>query len=166
MDKPRPRHSAPRLPLIIERPDLAHPLRRGLGLAVTVFAWLVWLAMWIPFLAALGRYLGYDLPEIYIPSQISLHSFLSLVHILPTVIGVALGILAMSYVREKMKSGAAHPDERWRPVGAERLATGLALDPARLAAWQSAPILYVEHGPRGRVINASPQPPDQPSRPD
>ena len=163
MDESRPRHQTRRLPLIIERPDLAHPLRRAIGLFVTVLAWLLWLAMWIPFLAALGRYLGYDLPEIYFPSQISLHSFLSLVNILPTVVGIAVALVMTSYLREKMKSRADQPDERWRPIGTARLATGLALDPERLAAWQTAQILYVEHGPRGRVTDASTT---QPSRPD
>ena len=46
--------------------------------------------MWFPFIAALGRHLGYNLPEIYFPSQISLHSFLALVNVLPTVVGIAL----------------------------------------------------------------------------
>ena len=163
MDESRPRHQARRLPLIIERPDLTHPLRRAFGLFVTILAWLLWLAMWIPFLAALGRHLGYDLPEIYFPSQINLHSFLSLVNILPTVVGIALALLTLRYVWEKIKPHAGKPDERWRPLGVDRLATGLALDPERLADWQSAQVLYVAHGPRGRVTDASPT---QPSRPD
>jgi hypothetical protein len=78
MDEPRPRHQTRRLPLIIERPDLAHPLRRVLALFATSLAWLLWLAMWIPFLAALGRHLGYPLPAIAFPSQVSLDSFFAL----------------------------------------------------------------------------------------
>ena len=161
MDKPRPRHQA--LPLIIERPDLAHPVRRAVSYALTALAWLFWLMMWLPFLAALGRHLGYNLPEIYFPSQISLHSFLALVNVLPTVVGIALGGLLLRFLWEKMKPHIGRADERWRPVGTKRLASGLALDPERLAAWQSAQILYVEHGPHGRVTDASTT---QPSRPD
>ena len=41
------------------------------------------------------------------------------------------------------------------PGGLERLATGVALDPKLLEQWQTARILYVEHGPHGRVTNAS-----------
>ncbi len=166
MDESRPRHQTRRLPLIIERPDLAHPVRRAFGLFATILAWLLWLAMWIPFLAALGRHLGYNLPEIYFPSQVSLHSFLSLIHILPTVVGLALGLLTLRFVWEKIRPRIGKPDERWRPLGVDRLATGLALDPERLAAWQSAQVLYVTHGPRGRVTDASTTRPDQPSRPD
>ncbi|QKV56671.1 MAG: hypothetical protein HT580_05030 [Dechloromonas sp.] len=46
---------------------------------------MLWLAM--PFLAAFGRHLGYQLPEIAFPSQISLRSFLTLLEILPSVVG-------------------------------------------------------------------------------
>ncbi len=62
-----------------------------------------------------------------------------------------------------MKPHVGRADERWRPIGTERLASGLALDPERLAGWQSAQILYVEHGPLGRVTDASTT---QSSRPD
>ena len=45
MDESGPRHQARRLPLIIERPDLAHPLRRMSAVVITSRAWLLWLAM-------------------------------------------------------------------------------------------------------------------------
>lgn len=162
MDEPRPRHQTRRLPLIIERPDLAHPLRRVLALFATSLAWLLWLAMWIPFLAALGRHLGYPLPAIAFPSQVSLDSFFALLRIGPYVVGCAVAVVALSYLREKTRP--VRTDERWRPIGTARLATGAALDPDRLAEWQTAQILYVAHGPHGRVSSASstaPRPPLQ-----
>lgn len=155
MDQPRPRNQARRLPLIIERPDLAHPVRRVLAWVLTLLAWLLWVAMWIPFLAALGRHFGYDLPKIAFPSQISLDSFLALMQVTPWVIGVALGVVATSYLAEKFKSHRRVGDARWRPVGMDRLAAGAALDAELLAQWQSAQVLYVEHGQQGRVTNAS-----------
>lgn len=154
MDKSRPGHQA-RLPLIIERPDLAHPVQRVVALLATTLAWLLWLVMWIPFIAALGRHFGLDLPEIFFPSQISLDSFFALLHVTPYVLAFAVTILIASYLREKLKARFGKPDERWRPVGAARLASSAALDPELLATWQAAQILYVEHGPRGRVIGAS-----------
>jgi poly-beta-1,6-N-acetyl-D-glucosamine biosynthesis protein PgaD len=162
MDKPRPRHHAP-LPLIIERPDLAHPARLALSYFLTACGWLIWLAMWVPFLAALGRHLGYPLPEIAFPSQISLHSFLVLANTLPFVAAGAIGLILSSYLWEKLKSRAGFPDRRWRPVGLERLAGDMALVPEQLATWQSAQILYVEHGPLGRVTGASIIPPGRPA---
>jgi poly-beta-1,6-N-acetyl-D-glucosamine biosynthesis protein PgaD len=154
MDESRPRHQARRLPLIIERPDLAHPLRRMSAIVITSLAWLLWLAMWVPFLFALGRHFGYDLPEILFPSQISLATFLALVQVMPYVVGVAVLVYLVGALRERLKARIGTADDRWRPVGIDRLATGAALDPEKLAAWQKAQILYVEHGPRGRVTNA------------
>lgn len=162
MDKSRPGHQA-RLPLIIERPDLAHPVQRVMALLATSLAWLLWLLMWIPFIAALGRHFGLDLPEIFFPSQVSLDSFFALLHVTPYVLAFAAMLLITGYLREKLKARFGKSDDRWRPVGMDRLATGAALDPDKLAAWQKAQILYVEHGPRGRVTGASPARPSHPA---
>lgn len=158
MDKSRPGHHAERperLPLIIERPDLAHPARRVLGLLITLLAWALWVAMWIPFFAAIARHFGYVLPEFAIPSQVSLDSFLALVRVTPAVLGVTVLIMLGSIAKEKIMARFAKPKVRWRPVGIDSLAADTALDPALLAQWQSARVLYVEHGPRGRVVNAT-----------
>lgn len=162
MDESRPRHQARRLPLIIERPDLAHPVRRVMAVVITTLAWLLWLAMWVPFLFALGRHFGYDLPDIFFPSQIGLDTFLALVNVMPHVIGVAILVFLASAVRERLKARIGKAGERWRPVGMARLATGAALAPDKLAAWQKAQILYVEHGPLGRVSDAGTVPPRRP----
>jgi poly-beta-1,6-N-acetyl-D-glucosamine biosynthesis protein PgaD len=162
MDKSRPGHQA-RLPLIIERPDLAHPVQRVMALLATSLAWLLWLLMWIPFIAALGRHFGLDLPEIFFPSQVSLDSFFALLHVTPYVLAFAAMLLITGYLREKLKARFGKPDERWRPVGTARLAASSALEPDQLAAWQAAQILYVEHGPRGRVTGASPARPSHPA---
>lgn len=158
MDKSRPGHHAERperLPLIIERPDLAHPARRVLGLVITILAWALWVAMWIPFFAAIARHFGYHLPEIAFPSQVSIDSFLALVRVTPAVLGAAAVIMLGSIAREKITARFARPRARWRPVGIDSLAADTALDPKRLAQWQSARVLYVEHGPRGRVVGAT-----------
>ena len=155
MDQSRPGRQTRRLPLIIERSDLTHPLRRVLALVITTAAWGLWIATWIPFIAALGRYYGYHLPEITFPSQISLDSFLALIRVTPYVLAFAMLIALASILGEKIKARTHKKNERWRPVGMERLATGAALDPELLAQWQIARILYVEHGPLGRVTNAS-----------
>ncbi len=161
MDKSRPGRQT-RLPLIIERPDLTHPVRRVMALLATTLAWLLWLVMWIPFIAALGRHFGFDLPEIFFPSQISLDSFFALLYVTPYVLVFAAAVLIASYLREKLKAHFGKPDERWRPVGIARLASSTALDPELLATWQATQILYVEHGPLGRVTDAGTVPPQRP----
>lgn len=155
MDQSRPGNQARRLPLIIERSDLTHPVRRVMAYVFTIVAWGLWVVMWIPFIAALGRYYGYQMPEIAFPSQISLESFLALARVTPYVLAFAILIALASIFGEKIKARSNKNNERWRPVGLERLATGVALDPKLLEQWQTARILYVEHGPHGRVTNAS-----------
>ena len=113
--------------------------------------------VWIPFLAALGRHLGYDLPTIAFPSQISLDSFLALVNVTPWVIGVALAVVAASYLVEKFKSP---PDEALATGGHGQVGRRSGTGSRLLAQWQSAQVLYVEHGPLGRVTNASTCPPE------
>jgi poly-beta-1,6-N-acetyl-D-glucosamine biosynthesis protein PgaD len=154
MDQPGPRHQADRLPLIIDRPDLIHPARRLLALLLTLTAWVFWFVLWLPFVAAVGRYFGYQLPAFSLPSPISLDAFLALLEVAPYVVLVAIAVTSLSYLHQKFKARSGKPEKRWRPVGMEQLATGLALDPKLLADWQSAQILYVEHGPLGRVTNA------------
>lgn len=160
MDQSRPGHQA--LPLIIERPDLAHPFRRAFSIALTAGGWIVWLIMWIPFLAALGRHFGYDLPVVAFPSQLSLHSFLLLAELIPIVVVAAVLAMALRFLWEKLRNHAGFPDRRWRPVGLERLAHQMALDPQRLSTWQSAQILYVHHGDHGNVIDATTTQPKRP----
>lgn len=155
MDQSRPGHQARRLPLIIERSDLTHPLQRVLALVITTAAWGWWIVMWIQFPAALGRHLGYQMPEMILPSQISLDSFLALARVIPYILVFAVLIALIRVFIEKTKGDADKKNERWRPVGMERLATGAALDQKLLAQWQTARILYVEHGPLGRVTKAS-----------
>jgi poly-beta-1,6-N-acetyl-D-glucosamine biosynthesis protein PgaD len=158
MDKSRPGHHAERperLPLIIERPDLAHPVRRVLGLVITILAWGLWVAMWIPLFAAIARHFGYDLPEIAFSSQISLDSFLALLRVTPAVLGAAVFVMLGSIVKEKIMARFAKPKVHWRPLGIDSLAADAALDPKELAQWQAARVLYVEHGPGGRVIGAT-----------
>ena len=161
MDQSRPGYQAERLPLIIERPDLAHPLRRALALILTSVAWVLWIVMWIPVLSALGRHIGYDFPQFNLTSRFSMEAFFALLRITPYLIGTVALIFVAGLLREKYRAHIGYESERWRPLGMERLATGSALDPGLLDQWQSARILYVQHGPRGRVTNASEAVPGQ-----
>lgn len=162
MDQSRSRDQARYKALIIERPDLAHPFRRVSATVFTALAWLIWLAMWLPLLSAIARHYGFAVREIAFASHISLESFLALAEVVPWAVGAAIAIVVFAYLREKL---GGHRQHDVGFVGMERLATGAALDPQRLAEWQQAPILYVEHGPLGRVTNARTNSPEGP-RPD
>ncbi len=85
---------------------------------------------------------------------------MSIRRLLPLLLLAGLDTVFIAYLIERLK---AHPSHDRRPVGIDSLATGAALDPEKLAAWQRQQVLYVEHGPRGRVTDAHTT---QPSRPD
>lgn len=158
MDKSRPGHP-PRLPLIIDRPDLAHPVKRVVGMALTLLAWGIWLGMWFVLLEHLGYEIGLALPGFLEPRAVSHASFKALASLLPYAIATALAVLLAAYLYERLKQRWGTIDERWRPIGMDRLARDAALDRENLARWQQTQVLYVEHGPRGRVINAYNEPP-------
>ena len=158
MDQSRPRHKPgleqrQQQALIIERPDLAHPLRRVLALMFTLLAWGLWIGLWLPVLGSLAAQFGLELPWVTYPSQLSLQALRLLVGVFPLAVGLVLLVLAVnglvSCIHRRFNPPAAH-----RFVGMDRLATGMALDTGKLATWQSARILHVEHGPLGRVLDA------------
>ena len=141
-------------PLIIERPDLAHPLRRVFALLFTLLAWGLWVALWLPVLASLAAYCGLPLPwAAAFPEAVSLAALWSLVGVFPLAIGLVILVLAVNGLYHRI-NGRFSSVRKHRLVGMEQLATGMALDAEQLAHWQSARILHVEHGPRGRVIDA------------
>ena len=159
MDESRPGNPT-RLPLIIDRPDLAHPVRRVVGVALTLACWGIWLAMWFVLLANLGHGIGFELPRFLTPRVVSQASFLALANLLPYAVATAAALLFAAYAYDRLKRRWGRTDDRWRPVGMDRLARDAALDPDNLARWQQTQVLYVEHGPQGRVRNAYTSRPD------
>jgi len=154
----RPRHdpasAAEARPLIIERPELAHPVRRVAAFVITLLAWVGWIAMWIPVAGVVAVRLGVPLERGVYPSQASVVALRELVSLFPAALGVVVLILVINGVVGMVYRRMAPP--RPKPfVGMDRLATGAALDVDKLAAWQSARVLHVEHGPLGRVTEAT-----------
>jgi len=146
----RPREQQP---LIIERPDLAHPLRRATALLFTLLAWAGWVALWLPVIGSLTAHFGLVLPWINYPGLLSLNSLSQLLDVFPLAIGSVLLVLAINGLISRILRRFNKPQAHGF-VGMDRLAAGMALDPDKLTTWQAARILHVEHGPKGRVINA------------
>lgn len=158
MDQSRPRHKPgheqrQQQALIIERPDLAHPLRRVLAILFTLLAWGLWIGLWLPVLGLVAAHFGLELPWVNYPGQLSLHTLRLLVNVFPLAIALVLLVLAVNGLISRIHR-RFNPPSALRFVGMDRLAEGMALDPGQLATWQSARILHVEHGPLGRVIDA------------
>lgn len=140
-------------PLIIERPELAHPVRRVAALLLTVAAWVGLIAMWIPVFGILAVALGAPLTRGIYPSVEGVVALRGLLEVFPAAVGLVLVVLGgnglLSWVLRRFAAPTVH-----RFVGMEQLATGVALDPKQLAEWQSGRVLHVEHGPLGRVTGA------------
>lgn len=163
MDKPGPR---PRLddqapvpgrpdqrPLIIERSDLAHPVRRVVAFVLTLAAWFGLIAMCVPVLSLLAGMLGLPFAQGASSRSDGVVALQGLLDEFPLAVSLVLLVLAvngvLSWVSRRISAPVTH-----RYVGMEQLAVGMALDPKALAEWQSGRILHVEHGPAGRVVSA------------
>lgn len=154
MDQSGPRVAAEQRPLIIERPDLAHPVRRVLAFVLTLLAWTGFVALWLPALDVAAAALGLpDVPWVFTGTR-NLMALDELFDVFPLAIGLVLLVLATNGLISRIYRRFRKPVHH-RFVGMEQLATGMALDQNKLAAWQAARILHVEHGPLGRVINAN-----------
>ncbi len=129
-------------------------MRRLCAFALTLAAWIAWVAMWVPVFGVFAVWLGLPpLPGAY-PSQENVIALRGLLLLFPTAFAAVIGILAVNGVIGLVYRRLA-PPKPLPLVGMERLATGMALDVDKLAAWQSARILHVQHGPLGRVTDAS-----------
>ena len=140
-------------PLIIERPDLAHPMRRILALTLTTLAWIGWVAMWIPVAEVLANRLGAPLVRFANPGQKGALALGQLLDVFPLAMFLVLlllfanGLIGWTFHRNSAP-------KKKRRVGMEQLAASMALDASKLSAWQSGRILHVKHGPQGRVVDA------------
>lgn len=152
MDQPGSGLNAERRPLIVEQPELAHPVRRALALWFTAIAWCAWLVLWLPALTSLTEHFGVAVPWPYRSSERSLQALQQLLDIFPAAIGLVLLVLAangvISWLYRRLHTRA------YATVGTHDLAIRSMLDERSLAAWQDARILQVVHNAEGQVIGA------------
>lgn len=129
-------------------------MRRLAAFVITLLAWVGWIAMWIPVVGVVAVWLGAPLERGAYPSQTSVLALRELMSLFPAALGVVVLILAINGIVGLAYRRIAPPKPK--PfVGMDRLATGMALDVDKLAAWQSSRVLHVEHGPQGRVTDAT-----------
>lgn len=148
--RPRPRHERP---LIIERPDLAHPLRRTVAFVLTVAAWVGFAAMWLPIFGLAADALGFTVEFGLSPGETGVLALRGLLQLFPVAIALIVLVLVVNGAVGLVFRHIV-PERRHRFVGMDQLATGMALDVEKLKTWQSGRILHVEHGPLGRVTDA------------
>jgi poly-beta-1,6-N-acetyl-D-glucosamine biosynthesis protein PgaD len=150
MDKPRSRSPADQSPLIISRPDLAHPIRRCVLYTLTPLAWLGWLMLWRPVFQLIGASLGILSPS-QLPAYASQVTALrDLLDLFPMAIGFTLLFLfcngCLNWLYGHLRKPTGH-----NPQGVEVLAKKIGVDTVELASWQNSIILRVQHNPQGQV---------------
>jgi poly-beta-1,6-N-acetyl-D-glucosamine biosynthesis protein PgaD len=141
-----------RRPLIISRPELQSWLRRLFAFIFTLAAWVVWLLLLIPMLWMAAARFGLHLPELHYFSRIDSVRLGQLLEIFPLALLVIISglvlLLANGLIvklwRATRKAPMANPDMN-------RVVTDANVDSTKFSIWQSARIVQVEHGPRGRV---------------
>ncbi len=117
-------------------------------------AWVGFVAMWIPVVGIVAVWLGAPLERGVYPSRESVYALRELMALFPAALGAVVAVLVVNGLVGMIFRNIAR--RKPKPfVGMDRLATGMALDTERLAAWQSARVLHVEHGPLGRVTDAT-----------
>jgi poly-beta-1,6-N-acetyl-D-glucosamine biosynthesis protein PgaD len=152
MDKSGPRPDAARA-LIIERPELAHPVRRALAPVFTALAWIIWVLLWLPVLAAVSDEVAVALPWATPTGYRSLEALRRLLEIFPLAVGAVVAVLALNGAAAWVYRSLRNPKPRG-DVGTHELAKALALPADQLAAWQAARVVRAEHSAQGRVIDA------------
>jgi poly-beta-1,6-N-acetyl-D-glucosamine biosynthesis protein PgaD len=139
--------------LIIERPELAHPVRRALAPVFTALAWTVWVLLWLPVLAAFSDRFAAALPWASPTGYRSLEALRRLLEIFPLAVGTVVAVLVLNGAAGWLFRSLRGPKPRG-DVGTHELANALALPEDELAAWQAARVVRVEHSAQGRLIDA------------
>lgn len=153
MDKSGSRPGISRQPLIIERPDLEHPVRRALSVCFTALAWFAWFVLWLPVLTFAAERFGIALPWQFPSGERNLQALQELIDVFPAAMGILLVVLAANGVTGWLYR-RLHKPVTHHHVDTRQLASGMSLDELKLAAWQRARILRVQHSAEGRVIDA------------
>lgn len=156
MEKPGPRDTTERSPLIIERPDLQSWPQRALSGVLTTFFWMVWLVLWLPLVTLAGwMFFGW---------QFKFHMFdLGGGEGFFELIGAYLVVIAAMSIT--LVAWAKYNHLRFRNV--ERRKAFPAVTPAMLQArfgqgesvvlaWREQQIVVVEHDPEGRIVSVRP----------
>jgi poly-beta-1,6-N-acetyl-D-glucosamine biosynthesis protein PgaD len=152
MGKSGPRLDATRA-LIIERPELAHPVRRFLAPIFTALAWCIWVLLWLPVLAAVSDRFAAALPWASPTGYRSLEALRRLLEVFPLSVGVVVAVLAVNGAGTWLHRFLRKANRR-QDVGTQELAADLHLPEDKLSAWQGARVVRATHSDDGRFIDA------------
>jgi poly-beta-1,6-N-acetyl-D-glucosamine biosynthesis protein PgaD len=143
MDKPGSRSPADQSPLIISRPDLAHPIRRCVLYTLTPLAWFGWLMLWRPVFQLIGASLGILSPAELPAYSNQVTALRDLLDLFPMAIGFAFLLLFLNGSLNWLY-GHLRKSERDNLQSGEVLAKKIGVDSVGLASWQNSIVLRQE----------------------
>jgi poly-beta-1,6-N-acetyl-D-glucosamine biosynthesis protein PgaD len=150
MDKPGSRSPTDQSPLIISRPDLAHPIRRCVLYTLTPLAWFGWLMLWRPVFQLIGASLGILSPAELTAYSNQVTALRDLLDLFPMAIGFALLLLFLNGCLNKLY-GHLRKSTGHNLQDVEVLAEQIGVEAVELASWQNSIILRVQHDLQGQV---------------
>ena len=139
-------------PPIVEHSVLAHtpPQKLAYG-TVTVVFWAFWFYLWLPLLALLAWWLGFEQAYKYMVVLGGYQDFLKLLGVYAAIIATLGGALiawaAYNIVRFRGVERRSPP----APVAVEEIAGIFAVDGAEVERWQGARRLVVTHDEHGHI---------------
>lgn len=157
MEKPGPRDTTERSPLIIERPDLQSWPQRALSGVLTTFFWMVWLVLWLPLVTLAGW--------VFFGWQFKFHmfdlggdeGFFELIGAYLVVIA-AMGITLLAWAKyNHLRFRNVERRKAFPAVTPAMLQARFGQEESSLLAWQRRRIMVVEHDPEGRIISVLPR---------
>ncbi len=153
MEKPGPRHTTERNPLIIERPDLQSWPQRALSGVLTTFFWMLWLLLWLPLVTLLGW--------VFFGWQFKYHmfdlggdeGFLELIGAYAIVIVAMSASLLVWAKYNHLRFRNVERRKAFPPVTPYMLAVRIRQSESCLLSWQSRRVVVVEHDQNGEIAS-------------
>jgi poly-beta-1,6-N-acetyl-D-glucosamine biosynthesis protein PgaD len=152
MEEPGPRPGTTPRPLIIRHPELLSPLRRVVAFMLTLAVWVIWTLLLLPISWLAAARFGIKWPPLDYFARFDLVKLGQLLDFFPwalLLVLIGLGVALANGLVVKLLRGTQQP--RIARVYMRRAMTDVPVDAARLASWQSARIVQIEHGENGRV---------------
>ncbi len=154
MDKPRPRHTALKSP-IIERPDLQSTRQAVAYASLTAAFWALWLYLWLPLLALLAWSLGIEQAYKYMVVLGGYRDVVRLLAVYGLVILLLGGLLITWAVYNILRFRGVENRSANLEITPAEIARDFGMDQISVEKWQREKFLNVTHDNDARILSVA-----------